>query len=129
LAEHGGAPKAGNWIAGGVGRAGFYLIYRVRKIDSQVELWIGFGPGQAAKNKAAFKALKAQEVAIEGDFDSKLDWQELPDSEGCRVRYLCEGGYRSPPDQWPAIYAVLTDAMVRLEMTLRTRVANLSFTA
>ncbi len=98
----------------------------MRKIDSQAELWIGLGPGQTAKNKAAFKALEAQKAAIEADFGGQLDWQELPEGEGCRVRYVIEGGYKSPPDQWPAIYAALADAMARLEKAMRARVASLA---
>jgi hypothetical protein len=96
-------PTQDNWIAGGIGRAGFPLIYRVRKTDSQAELWIGLGPGQTARNKAAFKLLEAQKEAIEADFGGQLDWQELPEGEGCRIRCVIEGGYKSPPEQWPAM--------------------------
>ena len=85
----------------------------MRKTDAQVELWIGLGSGQTAKNKAAFKALEAQKIAIEADYGGQIDWQELPEAEGCRIRYVVEGGYRSPQDQWPAIHAALADAMVK----------------
>jgi hypothetical protein len=121
-------PTQDNWISGGIGRAGFYLIYRVRKFDSQAELWISLGSGLATQNTAAFKNLKAQKEAIEADFGGKLDWQELPEKEGCRVRYVVVGGYRSPPDQRPDIYTALTDAMVRLDQAMRARVANLALT-
>ncbi len=84
------------------------------------------GSGQTAKNKAAFKALEAQKAAIEGDFGSPLDWQELPEGEGCRIRYVVDGGYKSPQDQWPAIQANLADAMVHLEKAMRQRVAQLT---
>ncbi len=120
-------PTEGNWIQGSIGRAGFFLIYRVRKIDSQVELWIGLGSGKMAKNKAAFKALEAQKAPIEAEFGGPLAWDELPENEGCCIRYVMDGGYRSPPEQWPAIYAALADAMVRLDRAMRVRVANLHF--
>jgi hypothetical protein len=120
-------PTQDGWLHGGIGRYGFALGYTARKSDSQVELWIGLGSGQTAKNKAAFKALEAQKAAIEADFGLPLDWQELPEGEGCRIRYIVEGGYKSPPDQWPAIHAALADAMVRLEKTMRNRVASLTF--
>jgi hypothetical protein len=94
---------------------GFELTYSARKTDSQVELWISLGSGQTARNKAAFKALEAQKVAIETEFGSPLDWQELPEGEGCRIRFVTEGGYRSPPEQWPAIYEALVDAMIRFD--------------
>lgn len=99
----------------------------MRQNDSQAELWIALGAGQAAKNKAAFEALKAQGDAIEADYGDKLEWQELPQGDGCRIRYVIQGGYKSPPEQLPDIYASLTDAMVRLDKAMRTRVANLSF--
>jgi hypothetical protein len=121
-------PSEDNWISGSIGRAGFALIYRVRKVDSQAELWIGLGSGQTAKNKAAFKALEAQKAAIEADFGGQLDWQELPEGEGCRIRCVIEGGYRSPMEQWPAIHAALADAMARLAKAMRTRVASLTLT-
>jgi hypothetical protein len=119
-------PAQGNWISGGIGRASFALMYVVRKEDSQVELWIGLGPSQTARNKAAFKALEAQKAAIEADFGARLDWQELPESDGCRVRYVIEGGYKSPPEQWSAIQVTLAEKMVKLEKAMRGRVASLS---
>jgi hypothetical protein len=114
------------WVSGSIGRAGFSINYVARKRDSQVELWIGFGPGQTVKNKAAFKTLEARRDAIESVFGDKLDWQELPEAEGCRVRFVTDGGYKSPPDQWPAIYKHLVDAMVRLDKAFRTRIAALA---
>jgi Domain of unknown function (DUF4268) len=68
----------------------------VRKIDLQAELWIGLGSGQTAKNKAVFKSLETQKAAIEADFGGQLGWQELPEGEGCRIRCVIEGGYKSP---------------------------------
>jgi hypothetical protein len=120
-------PTLDNWIAGSIGRSGFSLVYTVRQNDSQVELWIALGSGQAMKNKAAFKALQTQRAGIEADFGGPLDWQELPEGEGCRVRFVIEGGYKSPPELLPSIFAGLVDAMVRLDKAMRTRVANLTF--
>lgn len=119
-------PTQDSWISGGIGRTGFALLYSIRKNDSQVELWISLGSGHTAKNKAAFKALEEQKVSVESAFGSPLDWQELPDGDGCRIRYVVQGGYKSSPDQWPNIYAQLVDAMVRLDNALRSRVVSLS---
>ena len=115
------------WVSGGIGRTGFSLIYSTGRNDSQVELWISLGSGQAAKNKAAFRALEAQRPAIEAQFGEPLDWQELPAGEGCRVRRVFPGGYKSPPDQWPTIQTTLIEAMVRLDKSMRARVAALTF--
>ncbi|MBF0393024.1 MAG: DUF4268 domain-containing protein, partial [Alphaproteobacteria bacterium] len=119
-------PTKDTWISGGIGRTGFGLVYSVRKHDSQVELWIGLGAGQAARNKAAFRALKVQRDAVEADYGDELEWQELPEGDGCRIRQVFDGGYRSPPEDWPAIHETLTDAMIRLDKAMRKRVAALN---
>lgn len=67
-----------------------------------------------------------RQPAIESEFGAALDWQELPDGEGCRVRYVVEGGYKSPQEQWTNIHASLADAMVRIEKAMRQPVAQLT---
>jgi hypothetical protein len=118
-------PTKDNWVSGGVGRAGFSLTYVVRESDSQVELWIGLGAGQADKNKRAFQALLDQKEAVESDFGADLEWEELPHRDGCRIRYPLEGGYRSSVDEWPEIRGRLIDAMMRLDAAMRPRVQAL----
>ncbi|MDP9918533.1 hypothetical protein J2W24_004193 [Variovorax boronicumulans] len=118
-------PTQDGWVSGGIGRSGFSLTYSIRKNDAQVELWISLGSGQTVRNKSAFKGLETQKAAIEADFGAPLDWQELPEGEGCRIRHVLNGGYKSPPDQWPAIHVALADAMVRLDKAMRQRVAGL----
>ena len=92
-----------------------------------MSLWISLGAGQAAKNKAAFKALEAERVAIEADFGGPLEWDELPDVDSCLIRYVIPGGYKSPQKEWPEIISRLVDAMIRLDRALRSRVATLKF--
>lgn len=118
-------PTKDSWISGGIGRTGFSLQYAIRRNDSQVELWISLGAGMKAKNKAAFKQLEQQKAAIEAEFGAPLEWEELPEGEGCRIRYVVQGGYKSPQEQWPEIYEAMTDAMVRLDRVMRSRVAAL----
>jgi hypothetical protein len=107
-----------NWIQAGIGRGGFSFMFRARQTSSQVELWI-------ANSKTAFKMLETQKIEIEHDFSGQLDWQELPESEGCRIRYVVEGGYKSPIEMQPTIQAALADALVRLDKALRARVLAL----
>ena len=120
-------PSQDGWIGGGIGRSSFALTYSTRREDSQVELWISFGHGQAAKSKAAFHALKAQKAAIEADYGAPLEWQELPDGDGCRIRDVLPGGYKFPIEQWPEIHDRMIDAMIRLDAALRARVGALKF--
>ncbi len=125
LSHAGRKPTRDGWIAGSIGRGGFNLTYSVRQDDCQVELWISLGRGATARNKAAFNALLAQRAEIEADFGANLEWQELPQGEGSRIRYVMPGGYRSAADQWPDIHARMTDAMIRLDKALRARVTAL----
>lgn len=118
-------PHRDSWMAGSIGRAGFSLTYSIRQSNSQVELWISQGSGSTAKNKAAFHQLLADKAAIELEFGGPLEWQELPEGEGSRIRYVVEGGYKSPMEEWPGIHAKLTDAMIRLDQAMRARVAAL----
>jgi len=118
-------PTKDGWISGGIGRTGFSLVYATRKDDSQVELWISLGAGQSAKSKQAFKQLEGHMKEIEAAFGEPLEWEELPNRDGCRIRHVIPGGYKSPQEQWPEVYAQLTDAMVRLDKALRSRVAAL----
>lgn len=120
-------PGQDPWMSTGIGRNGFSLTFWARQEDSQADLWISLGSGKDPRSKAAFAALLAQREAIEADFGGELEWLELPEVRGCRVRYLVPGGYRSPADQWPAIHAKLTDAMIRLDGAFRTRIARLEF--
>ncbi|ALT77945.1 DUF4268 domain-containing protein [Paucibacter sp. KCTC 42545] len=120
-------PTSDDWLSGGINRLGFTLTYTTRRTDSQVELWIAHGTGQAAKNKAAFKALEVHKAGIEADFGAALDWQELPEGEGCGIRYLIDGGYKTPVELWLSIHANMVDALVRLDNAMRQRVAQLTY--
>jgi hypothetical protein len=112
-------PTQDGWISGGIGRAGFSLTYAVRQTDSQVELWISHGKERAAVNMEAFEQLKAQKTDIESRFGHELEWMDLPESDGCRIRFITEGGWRSSSDQWPQIYENMVGAMIRLNEAVR----------
>jgi hypothetical protein len=114
----GRSPNDGSWIAGSSGRAGYNLSYVTRQRDSQVELWI-------VSDKEGFQRLYEQRPDIEDEFGTGLEWQELPDKEGSRIRYVIDGGYRSPPEEWPRIHAELIDAMIRLDRAFRRRLQAL----
>jgi hypothetical protein len=119
-------PTEGNWIAGGIGRTGFSLSYVIRKEDSQVELWISMGHAQAERNLSAFKQLEQRKGDIEERFGAQLEWMELPESDGCRIRYVVPGGWRTPAEQWPEVFQDLVDAMIRLDAAFRAPVQALT---
>ena len=110
-------PTTDSWISTGAGKTGLSLTYSTRKTDSQVELYIDFGDGE--KNRQVLKHFEDSSPAIEAQFGGKLDWQDLPKSRGCRIRYLVPGGWQSPKEEWPTTQGALVDAMIRLEKALR----------
>jgi hypothetical protein len=114
-----------NWIGGSTGKRGLSLSYGVRENESQAELYIDFGAEPEARNLEVFNQFLKDRASIEMDFGEPLDWQELPDSRGCRIRKIVEGGYRSPVDEQPEIFARLVDAMMRLDKTFKPYIQKL----
>jgi hypothetical protein len=114
-----------HWLTGSIGKAGFAPTFTMKQQDSRVELYIDLGKGAEQRNMDAFDALQAQREMIEGSFGSPLEWQPLPDSRGCRVFSLVEGGWKTPEADWPDLQDRLIDAMVQLERAFRGPVAAL----
>jgi len=110
-------PTTDSWISGGSGRAGLGFIYSARRSDSQVELYIDLGDKE--KNLVVYRHFQENAAAIETAFGAALDWQDLPQSRGCRIRALIPGGWRSAKEDWPQLHENMVDAMVLLEKALR----------
>lgn len=105
------------WIGGSTGKAGLGLIYATRGTDSQVELYIDFGDED--KNLMVYRHFEQNATAINANFGGELDWQDLPDSRGCRIRHLVPGGWKSPKEEWPLIHETLVNAMINLDKAFR----------
>jgi hypothetical protein len=116
------SPSDDSWISGGIGRAGFGLNYVIRQRDGQVELKIN---GNVAAGPATFTALKAEQGEIEKDFGGPLEWEEPPAIGGWRICHRTEGGYRDPETEWPKIQDRMIEAMIRLDVAFRPRLAKL----
>ncbi|MYM41359.1 DUF4268 domain-containing protein [Duganella qianjiadongensis] len=110
-------PTTDGWISGGSGRAGLSFTYSARRSDSQVELYIDVGDKE--KNLIVFRHFQSHDAEIEAAFGSALDWQDLPQSRGCRIRALIPGGWRSAKEDWKSLHEEMVDAMVRLERAVR----------
>jgi hypothetical protein len=110
-------PGKYGWIGGSTGRAGLSLIYSTRGSDSQVELYIDLGNEE--RNLAVYHHFEKNAAAINSAFGGNLDWQELPESRGCRIRHLVPGGWKSPKEEWQPIHQAMVDAMIRLDKAFR----------
>lgn len=91
-----------------------------------MELWIALGAGRDEDNLKAFNELKARQAEIEQEFGEPLEWQELPESVGCRIRKVIQGGYRSPIENCNKLHEQLVDAMIRLDKAVRPQVQKLT---
>jgi hypothetical protein len=118
----GNTPTSRGYISSSLGRSGFNINYVVLQHQTRVEVYIELGAGRGEDNLRAFNALKAKRASLEATFGAALDWQDLPDSEACRICRTYDGGYRDPPDTWPAIYATLVEAMIQLDRAFRPTV-------
>lgn len=120
------SPGKYSYIGGSTGKRGMFYNYAVREEDAQAELYIDFGIGSDDKNLQVFNQLSSQKESIEQVFGGELEWEDLPDSRGCRVRKRVEGGYRWPVETWPGVFEQMVNAMINLDKALRPHIQNLS---
>lgn len=112
-------PGEYSWIGTSVGVRGLGWNYAVGQTESMAELYIDRGKDSEAVNKSIFDQLYANKDAIEKVFGGELRWERLENRRASRIRYVQEGGYRSPEELWPGIQDRLIRAMNRLETGLR----------
>jgi len=112
------SPTKDTWLSGRIGRNGFEISYGLRQADNSVYLWI-------ENSKAAYDALVAQQAEIEDEFGSPLQWREIEGQLGRAIAFQQDGGYRSPPEECPAIQERMVEAMLRLDRVMRPRLQEL----
>jgi hypothetical protein len=116
--------SADHWLSAGIGRTGFTLGAVLTQKDGQVECYIRPSGGEE-KSTLAFNSLLAQRSEIEAKFGSKLDWQDLPGRQGCRICKELPGGWKSPESEWPDMQNRIIDELIRLEGALRKPIQDL----
>lgn len=114
-----------HWLTAGIGRAGFTLSLVLRQYDAQVECYIKLG-SEKELTLNVYNALLARRGVIEAAFGGELDWQDLPDKQGCRICAQLDGGWKSPEESWPDLQNRLIDGLIRLERALKGHVLELA---
>ncbi|MFC3146446.1 DUF4268 domain-containing protein [Piscinibacterium candidicorallinum] len=110
-------PKAQHWIISTIGRAGFHIGFTVNTRDRRlgVELYIN-----AEDAKSQFQRLREQRQSIEQAFGAALDWQELPERNGCRIAlYGHEGFDLEDEGSWPTAFAWMSQQGARFHEVFR----------
>lgn len=118
------ATTADHWLSAGIGRSGFSLNLSLVQYEGQVECYIRLAGGEE-KSMAAFNALRERKEEIEASFGERLDWQDLPGRQGCRICAQLPGGWKSPESEWSEMQDRMIDAMLRLEKALKRPIQEL----
>lgn len=116
-------PLPQHWTNIALGRSGIHLAATVNSRESRVgmEVYINH-----ENSKSMFKQLQAHQVEIDTALGAKLEWMELPDGHACRILQVRPDSPLESEDQWPAYYAWLEQAALRMSEVFRPLVKELS---
>lgn len=116
-------PLPQHWTNIALGRSGIHLAATVNSRESRVgmEVYINHD-----NSKSMFKQLQAHQVEIDTALGAKLEWMELPDGHACRILQVQPDSPLESEDQWPAYYAWLEQAALRMSDVFRPLVKELT---
>lgn len=115
------SPTTKNWISTNAGSRGILISFVVTREAARVEIYIDTGSGDL--NKSIFDRLHAEAGAIEAQFGEALIWERLDSKRACRIKAEQPGSIYDR-DQWPAMIDYMVDALIRLDETFRSRLAE-----
>jgi Domain of unknown function (DUF4268) len=116
-------PLPQHWTNIALGRSGIHLAATVNSRESRVgmEVYINHD-----NSKSMFKQLQAHQVEIDAALGAKLEWMELPDGHACRILQVRPESPLESEDQWPAYFAWLEQAALRMSEVFRPLVKELN---
>ncbi|WP_313082295.1 DUF4268 domain-containing protein [Pulveribacter sp.] len=116
-------PLPQHWTNLALGRAGLHLAATLNSRESRLgmEVYIDHD-----NSKSMFKQLQAQQASIEEALKVKLQWNELPNGHACRILHVRLDSPLEDESQWPAYFAWLEDAALRMSAVFRPLVKALT---
>ena len=116
-------PLPQHWTNIALGRSGIHLAATVNSRENRVgmEVYIDH-----ANSKAMFKQLNAHQADIDKALGTELEWMELPDGHACRILQVRADSPLEDESQWPAYFAWLEQAGLRMSDTFRPLIKDLS---
>jgi hypothetical protein len=116
-------PLPQHWTNIALGRSGIHLAATVNSRESRLgmEVYIGH-----ENSKAMFKQLKAHQADIDKALGNKLEWLELPDGHACRILQVRADSPLEDESEWPAYFAWLEQAALRMSEVFRPLVKELN---
>jgi hypothetical protein len=114
-------PRPQHWYSIAVGRSKFHLSLTTNTQAKRVgcELYI-----RGALAKSAFSQLHKDKEPIEATL-GKLEWQELPDGQDCRIIQYRDGDSKNR-SQWPQLHEWLKDRAEKFSAVFGPRVKALN---
>lgn len=115
-------PRPEHWTNIALGRSGLHLAATLHSRENRIgmEVYIDH-----ANSKSMFKQLQTHQVEIETALNVKLQWHGLPDGHACRILHVRPDSPLEDEGQWPAYFAWLEDAAVRMDTVFRPLVKAL----
>jgi hypothetical protein len=116
-------PLPQHWTNIALGRSGIHLAASVNSRESRVgmEVYIDHD-----NSKGMFKQLKAHQAEIDAALGVRLEWMELPDGHACRILQVRPESPLDGEEQWPAYFAWLEQAALRMSEVFRPLVKELN---
>lgn len=114
-------PLPQQWLSFGVGRAGFYLnsVFQREQRRIRVELIIN------GADKAAFKALEANQETINKDFGASLSWEEMPGRKSSRIALYRDDIDMADRTTWPDQFRWYGDQIKAFRRVFTQRIRTL----
>jgi hypothetical protein len=117
------SPGTHPYLSAGTGVRGIRWNFGATRSDASANLDID--RGDRNENKRIFDALFSQRQAIEADFGGELIWERLDERQVSRVKAEAEGNIYDQ-ERWEEMIDYMTDAMVRLEKAIKSRVRQVA---
>ncbi len=107
------SPTTDSWLGAGAGFSGVHFIYGVKQRTASV--YLCFEDRDASMNQRIFDALFHDRDAIEQRFGGPLVWDAKEGRKRRSVGASFTSGLDTPEQDWPAVQALMVDAMAALE--------------
>lgn len=116
-------PQPQHWTNIALGRSGIHLVATLNSRENRVGMEVYI---KHANSKAMFKQLQTHQEDIANALGAELEWMELPDGHACRILQVRAASPLEDEGQWPAYFAWLENAALRMSEVFRPLIRDLS---
>ncbi|KAB2784581.1 DUF4268 domain-containing protein [Brucella anthropi] len=119
------SPRTRHYVGVNSGTRDIAFSFVVTNKAARVEVYID--TENETQNREFFKALLSEREAIHDEIGSTLVWEPLEGKRACRIK-IEKTGNVTDREQWPEMINFMVDAMMRLDKTFRSRLAEIGST-